>query len=481
MEAKIIGRKKELAELKEYIASGRSEFIAVYGRRRVGKTFMVRQALDDKFSFYISGMCNAKKKDQLTNFAVALQKYSDSDKLVVQDNWVLAFFELSKYLETLSEGPKTIFIDELPWMDSPKSGFISALENFWNSWAALRNDVKLIVCGSATSWIINNIIKNRGGLHNRLTHQINLRPFTLKETAEYFDAFGFNYSYKQVAEAYMVLGGVPYYLSMFDRSKSLAQNIDRLFFSDSAPLAYEFNDLYNALFKNPAPYISVVTSLATKGIGLTRQELVKAVGVADNGAFSTVLEDLEQCGFIRSYNPFANKAVRADKRTKKATLYQLVDFYTLFYFKFIKENHYYDETFWTTSMNTPVFSVWAGLSFEILCLNHINQIKDALGISGVRTSVCSWRLSAPGGGAQIDLLIDRQDVTINICEMKYSKNEFEISATYEKDLQRKLDVFRETTGTRKALILTLISSDRLVNNSHSGLIQSSLTLSDLFR
>ena len=303
MAQKVIGRTAEMKALKSYLDSGKSEFVALYGRRRVGKTFLIRMAAEDKFSFYATGVHDATKAEQLTAFAIAMQKYSGSERLNIQKNWILAFYELSRYLESLPKGKKVIFIDELPWMDTPKSGFIAALENFWNSWAALRDDVKLIVCGSATSWMINNLIHSRGGLHNRLTHHLLLEPFCLRECEEYFKEYGFSYSRKQIAECYMVMGGIPYYMSMMDRSKSLAQNIDALFFSPNAELKDEFSDLYQALFKNAGPHIKVITALSTKGIGLTRKEIIAATGLTDNGAFSTVLEELENCGFIRKYSP----------------------------------------------------------------------------------------------------------------------------------------------------------------------------------
>lgn len=480
MAQQLIGRKTELKALREYLNSDKSEFVAVYGRRRVGKTFLIRMAAGDNFSFFVTGAYKASKSEQLINFAIALQKYSGSERLAIQKNWILAFYELSRYLETLPEGKKIVFIDELPWMDTAKSGFIAALENFWNSWAVLRNDIKLIACGSATSWMINNLIRNRGGLHNRLTHHLVLEPFSLGECEEYFKAFGFSYGRKQIAECYMAMGGIPYYMSMMDKSKSLAQNIDDLFFSKNAPLKDEFNDLYRALFKNASPHIEVVTALSVKGKGLTRQEILNATDLTDNGAFSIVLDELEHCGFIRLYEPFGNVIRPGEKRQKSNTIYQLVDFYTLFYFNFIKNNRYQDEHFWTSSVNSPMHSAWSGLSFEMLCLIHLKQIKQALGISGVQTLACSWRSKEAKRGAQIDLLVDRKDETINICEMKYAKDVFEITKEYEEKLSNKVNAFSEETGTKKSLLLTMITTYGVKQNMYSGIVQSEIVLDDLF-
>ena len=487
MEQILVGRQHDLKLLNEYINSDRSEFVAVYGRRRVGKTFLIRAAAGDNFSFFVTGVHGATKDVQLTNFAIALQKYSGSGGLNIQKNWLLAFYELSKYLESLPEGRKIIFIDELPWMDTAKSGFIAALENFWNSWAVLRNDIKLFVCGSATSWMINNLIKNRGGLHNRLTHHLTLQPFTLRECEEYFKVYGFAYSKRQIAECYMAMGGIPYYMTLMDRSKSVAQNIDNLFFSEDASLKDEFNDLYKALFKKASSHIQIVTSLAEKGIGMTRKELVRAAGLTDNGALSAVLEELEQCGFIRIYQPFESVALPKDKRVKTNALYQLVDFYTLFYFKFIKNNRYGDVNFWTNSLNSPLHNTWSGLSFELLCMTHVNSIKESLGISGVNTRVCSWRSKGCNReadswkGVQIDLLIDRKDETVNICEVKYYKGMFEITKDYGEQLQQKLDTFANETKTDKSLLLTMITANGIKQNSYSSIVQKEIVLEDLFR
>jgi len=480
MEQLLVGRKQEMKALKEYFSSKRSEFVAVYGRRRVGKTFLIRKAAEDRFAFFVTGVHGASKSEQLTNFAIALQKHSCSTSFSIPKNWILAFHELAMYLETLPDGPKLIFIDELPWMDTAKSGFIPALENFWNSWAVLREDVKLIVCGSATSWMISNLIRNRGGLHNRLTHHLVLEPFTLAESEEYFQQFGFPYTRKHIVECYMIMGGIPFYLSMMDKSISLAQNIDKLFFAKNALLKEEFNDLYRALFKNATPHIDVVTALATKGKGLTRKEILQLTKLTDNGMFSVVLEELEHCGFIRQYTPLGSTTISEGKRLNSNTLFQLVDFYTLFYFHFVRNNRFQDEHFWMASMNSPLYHAWSGFAFERVCLSHLSQIKKKLGISGVQTLACTWRSSKLEHGAQIDLLIDRKDETINICEMKYANGEYEITKDYENKLINKLNALAKETATRKSLILTLVTTYGVKQNTYSGIVQAEVTMEDLF-
>ena len=475
-----IGREKELSQLREYIDSGQSEFIAVYGRRRVGKTFLIQKALGTDYAFYAAGMHKVPMRIQLANFMQGIKKHNP--KVKGAKTWLEAFMALETYLEGLPEGRKVVFIDEMPWMDTPRSNFISGLEHFWNSWASWRDDIKLIVCGSATSWIINNLIKNRGGLHNRVTHKIPLKPFTLKECKEYFSARGFRLSEKQIAECYMVLGGVPFYLSKMDKGEGVAQNIDRLLFAEDGELHDEFQSLYNSLYKNALNHIKVVTALATKGKGLTRQEIIGLSRLPDNGKFSLMMEELESCGFIRSYTPFSTgrRNRGTDERQSPDTLFQLVDPFTLFHFQVMRKAGTRDAHFWSNNQNSIAFNAWSGLAFEMLCLNHVDQIKGALGISGVSSEVFSWFGQGEHRSAQIDMLIDRADKTINLYEMKYLSHVYAMTAEDEDDIERRVAALRESTGTEKNVIVTLITTKGLNRNEHSECVQRVVTLEELF-
>ena len=468
----IIGREKERELLNQYIDSNESEFIAIYGRRRVGKTFLIRKMFGERLAFYMTGMDNVTMQDQLLNFTLELRKFSGKD-IPVPENWLYAFNSLATYLESLPNGNKIIFMDELPWMDTPKSKFISALEHFWNSWASNRSDIKLIVCGSATSWMIDKLINNRGGLHNRLTHRMAIEPFNLQECKQYFEAKGFGYSQKEIAECYMIMGGIPFYLKQMQKGLSVAQNIDRLFFEIGCALDGEFDNLYRALFKFSENYIRIVEALASKGKGLTRQEIIQQTKLPNNGGLTTMLKELESCGFIRQYEPFAKQ--------KKDILYQLTDFYSLFYFRFIQKNRYRDEHFWTNSLGSGIHRSWSGYAFEMLCLMHIAEIKKALGISGVQSLTSSWRSNSSEEGAQIDLVIDRKDQTVNLCEMKYADRTFVIDKQYDENLRNKLASFREETKTRKSLHLTFVTTYGVKPNAYSGHIQKEVVLEDLFK
>ena len=469
----IIGRKEEQQILRSAVQSENSEFVAVYGRRRVGKTYLIRETFGYKFTFQHTGLAKGNTKEQLFSFAISLRD-AGYDDCPIPKSWLEAFSLLSTYLKNSTDEKKIVFLDELPWMDTPRSNFISAFEHFWNGWASARKDIVLIICGSATSWIINKVINDHGGLHNRVTKQIALQPFTLKECEMFAQSKGLEMSRYQLAECYMVFGGIPYYWSLLEKGLSLAQNIDKIIFAKNGKLSNEFDQLYASLFKSPEQYIDIVTALGKKKAGMTREEIIVAIDKYSNGALSKVLDELEYCGFIRKYNGF-------DKKSKQA-IYQLIDNYTLFYFKFIQQNENNDEHFWSASIDSAMHRAWSGLAFERLCMAHTQQIKAALGIAGVLSNVYSWRKEADetSDGAQIDLLIDRKDQVINLCEMKYSLSEYAIDAEYEQKLRNKKSAFIDTTNTRKAVHLTMVTTFGIKVNAHSGIVQNEITLEDLF-
>ncbi len=469
----IIGRKEEQQILHSAAQSENSEFVAVYGRRRVGKTYLIRETFGYKFTFQHTGLAKGNTKEQLFSFAISLRD-AGYDDCPIPKSWLEAFSLLSTYLKNSTDEKKIVFLDELPWMDAPRSNFISAFEHFWNGWASARKDIVLIICGSATSWIINKVINDHGGLHNRVTKQIALQPFTLKECEMFAQSKGLEMSRYQLAECYMVFGGIPYYWSLLEKGLSLAQNIDKIIFTKNGKLSNEFDQLYASLFKSPEQYIDIVTALGKKKAGMTREEIIVAIDKYSNGALSKVLDELEYCGFIRKYNGF-------DKKSKQA-IYQLIDNYTLFYFKFIQQNENNDEHFWSASIDSAMHRAWSGLAFERLCMAHTQQIKAALGIAGVLSNVYSWRKEADemSDGAQIDLLIDRKDQVINLCEMKYSLSEYIIDAEYEQKLRNKKSAFINATNTRKAVHLTMVTTFGIKANAHSGIVQNEITLDDLF-
>lgn len=469
----LIGRKEESSILLNAINSDESQFIAVYGRRRVGKTYLIKQTFNETFAFQHTGLARGTMREQLAEFQESLKRYGKKNvnRLL---SWQDAFHQLEALLESQSDEKKIVFIDEMPWLDTPQSKFVSALEHFWNGWANMRHDIILVICGSATSWIVNKIINDYGGLHNRLTVQIHLKPFSLSECEQYCQFKELQFSRRDIAEAYMIMGGIPYYWSFLKKEKSLAQNIDVIFFKDMAPLKTEYNALYASLFRNASSHLAIVNALSSKVSGLTRIDILKHTKLSDNTAFSKTLEELEQSGFIRKYNQYGKK--------ERGTIYQLMDNYSLFYNQYIKSNVNNDECFWSNSLQSRLYTTWVGLAFERLCLQHIAQMKRALGISGVLSNAFSWQTTATEehDGAQIDLLIDRADNVINLCEMKFSGDDLVIDKSCDGSFRRKSSVFKQVTNSKKTIRLTLVTTYGLRKNQYSGCVTDIIVLDDLF-
>ena len=470
----LVGRNRELAQLSDALRSDRPEFIAVFGRRRVGKTHLVQSAFSGIFAFEHAGLANVGRKLQLAEFGRSLRRrFGDAGG--APDDWYDAFDRLATGLESLPDGRKVVFLDELPWMDTPKSNFVSALEHFWNGWANLRGDVVLVVCGSATSWIVDKMINDYGGLHNRLTRRIRLEPFTLGECEEMARAKGLAHSRYQILELYMALGGIPFYWDMLERGESAAQAIDRLYFASDGPLSGEFDRLYASLFRHPEAHFAIVRALGERKSGMTRGELLQTTKRPDNGRFTKALEELRNCGFVRRYE--------MPGRTEREAVWQLVDNYTLFHFQFESANRKGNPRFWSDSLGSPLHAAWSGIAFERTCLLHVGQIKRALGISGVDAGVYSLRVEpdAIGNpGAQIDLLIDRADNVVNLCEMKFAKDAFAVDADCDRDLRNKISACQRFFGARKSIHATMVATFGIRQGLHSGVVQSIVTLDDLF-
>lgn len=469
----IVGRKKELSLINQYFNSGKAEFIAVYGRRRVGKTFLIRQHFRNQFAFDMTGIMEGTKSEQITAFHTALKTYGYTGKK--NTNWIDAFFALRQVLESrIEEGKRcVIFIDELPCLDTPKAGFVNALGHFWNNWANWQSEIMLIVCGSATSWMVRNVIDNHGGLHDRITHEIHLHPFTLTETEEFFKLNGFSWNRLSIMQTYMAIGGIPYYMSLFEKTDSPATGLDRLFFSGNAELKKEYRRLFSSLFKNPHPYLEIITLLSKHPKGMTREEISTELKTSNNGKLGEMLTDLIYCDFLQKNN------VREKRIKSNSAIYQLIDFYTIFYNTFANKN-IMEEHFWTRNINTPEINIWYGLAFERVCKAHIEKIKTALGIASVSTEYYSWRSNLIEKGAQIDIIIDRADNTINLCEVKYSENLYSLDKEEYMKIQNRISVFKEATNTRSNIIPTMITTFGMKEGTYSDQIIAKIDMEDLF-
>jgi len=476
----IIGRKTEKEELERLYRSKSTHFAVVYGRRRVGKSYLVNEYFNGRFAFNHSGLSPIDTEDnnmlekQLRNFASSLRKYGYNGDIHTPKDWLEAFDMLIELLEIKMIGnddKQVVFLDEMPWLDTPRSGFVTAFEHFWNGWGAAHRNILLIVCGSATSWLNDKLINNHGGLFNRVTAEIYLEPFTLSECEEYYKMLGISMNHYQQVVAYMVFGGVPYYLSLMRKKFSLVQNIDFLIFSKRAPLSNEFDRLFESLFVNPEEYKKVVLTIAQKREGFTRKEIAEKTGIPYGGGLSKILNTLEVSNFITSYQNYKGNA--------KMTYFKLTDSFVSFYLRFAYKKKQ-GENFFASNFASGRLAAWQGLAYEQVCFAHIKQIKRALGIGSVNTVEMPWRSVKTDNNAQIDMVIERADNVANICEIKFSMSEFAIDKDYDHNLRNKLQTFIDQTETQLSIHLTFITTYGLKQNEYSGMVQSVVTMDDLF-
>lgn len=471
----IIGRKEEIAKLKKAYHSDYSEFVAVYGRRRIGKTYLIREVFEDKFTFQYTGVFKAGNQDQLNLFYRNLIEQGLEPSEQAPKDWFEAFFLLQHLIDSSREARKVIFIDELPWMDARNSKFLQAFEHFWNGWASARKDILLIICGSATSWIINKIFRNKGGLYNRVTYKLRLQQFSLHECEELVNRLKLPFNRNMIMEGYMVMGGVPYYWTKLERNLSMGMNINNLFLREDGELHNEFSYIYSSMFNTPDKYIKVVEAMSGKKAGLTRDEIISKAKLDNNGHISRVLDDLIECGFVRKF-------CHTGKRLKDAQ-YQLVDCFTLFYYQFVKMAHGIDDQYWVRIMQTPKYHTWCGLAFERLCLLHTRQIKAAIGISGILSNLYSWFVNKNDEhpGVQIDLVIDRADNVINVCEMKYAPEGYRLTNSELSKLRNRLSVFKLYIPRSKSAQPVIITSNGVIENNNSFEIPIQVTGDQLFQ
>jgi hypothetical protein len=470
-----VGRARERATLAQVMISSEAELVAVYGRRRVGKTYMIRELLRDAICFELTATYGAPVRDQLANFATALAVTRGS-AVEPPSSWRVAFEQLAAALKRRSATKRVVFFDELPWLSSRRSGFLPAFEHFWNSWAVKQRDLVVVVCGSAAAWMIQRLLGARGGLHNRVTRRIRLEPFTLSETEQYFASRSMNLGRYQILELYAALGGVPYYLKQIERGDSASVAIDRTCFAHDGALRDEFGKLYASLFEHSERHVRIVRALGARPRGMRRNELIAAAGLTTGGGTSRILEELEESGFIL-------RTPQLGRPVKDAVI-RLIDEYSLFYLKWIERHRGGADNVWINKRGTSAWRAWSGYAFEGICIKHIASLKRALGIEAVETTESAWLhrpIDRANRGAQVDLVIDRRDASINLCEMKFSDGEFVIDKTYAGELRHKRDTFRQITGSRKTLLVTLITTHGLRSNPYAReLVDRSLTMDALF-
>lgn len=472
----LIGRKKEQETLLTLLNSAEPEMVAIVGRRRVGKTFLIRTVYEKRIDFELTGLQNATQERQLQHFHTQLKiQFGRKAPKTIPTDWMDAFWQLISTLEKLKKTEKAVvFLDELSWLATPKSGFLEALGFFWNTWASRRNIV-VVICGSAASWMIQKVIYDKGGLHNRITKRIDLQPFTLHETELYLRSRNVSADRYQILQLYMAMGGIPHYLKEIAAGKSAIQNIDALCFSQGGLLNDEFSKLYPALFEYADNHIAIVRALAQKWKGMSRVEIVTATKLPDGGGLTNTIEELVSCGFVSAYYPFGKK--------KKDMLYRLTDEYSLFYLQFIENQRIQADSVWQHLSQTQTWKSWSGYAFESLCLKHLSQLKKALGISGIYAEASSYvhKGNSTEQGLQIDLVLDRKDHTINLFEMKFYTDKWRINKAEATELREKVGLFKLLSKTKKQVFLTLVTTFGIKTNEHSlGLIDNDMAMDVLF-
>ena len=474
----IIGREEEQVIFKKLRHSQQAEFVVIYGRRRVGKTFLVREFFDEQIVLDFTGSYETDTPIQLNNFYVELKRvWGIAASFQAPQNWSEAFHLLTDYLLTFKQKSEKIvvFIDEMPWLDRTGAGFVSALAYFWNQHGSRMNNLILVTCGSAASWILRKLLNDKGGLHNRITKRIELKPFTLKETAAFCQYKNLKFTQYQITQLYMVMGGIPFYWQAVEQGQSVPQVIDQLCFKQNGLLAVEFKPLFQSLFKNAENHIDLIETLAKSPYGLTRSQLAAQTKAPNGGSFVRVLEQLIDCGFVKPLQPFGKKT--------KETVFRVIDFYSIFYLKFIKGNVSDRTNVWQSLSNSANYPSWTGYAFENICLIHLKAIHEALGIGGIYTQVSSFYFKGDDAlpGAQIDLIIDRNDGIINLCEAKFTTAEFALSKEYTANLRRKRMVFERVTKTKKLVTTTLLTSYPALQNAYyNEEIHSEVGLDRLF-
>ncbi len=474
----MIGRARETRELQKLYNSGRAELVAVYGRRRIGKTYLIDEVFKDRISFRHAGLSpvdiskKGRLKSQLEHFYYSLKLYGMQSNAKPK-TWLEAFYMLEQLLQSKADGTRQLlFLDEMPWLDTPRSGFLTAFEAFWNTWGCHRDNLMVVVCGSANSWILNKLINNHGGLYNRVTYELKLSPFTLKECEEYYRDKGIRMSRYDIAQSYMILGGIPYYMGYFQSGKSLAQNVNALFFDKQAKLYDEYNRLFASIFSEPDRMKDIVGLLYTRNAGYTRSEIVKYLGIEDGSRLSDNLNALISSDFVIKYIPVGRKMREH---------YKLTDPFCLFYLHFIGDKKHALKGGWLNNLSSQQVISWRGLAYENLCFNHIAQIKTALGISGIASAQSAWsKRGDDEEGTQIDLLIMRNDNVVNMCEIKFYSEAFTVTRDYYKKLLHRQELLKAELSPKMTVHNTLISSFGLNYNEYSGIFDSSVMLDDLF-
>ena len=493
----MIGRKKEIKLLNEICDLEESSLVAIYGRRRIGKTYLVNHMFkkyrQDCLFFEFTGAYDGDKRGQIDNFIDQVYEWFYVEPSFEIKSWSDAFRFLKRTIDKEikkrdSNEKVIVFLDEVPWIDrSNKGGFLSALGYFWNTWCEPRENVVLILCGSNSSWIRDKILKNaRGSLYQRVTHQISMYPFDLKETKAYLlEQKGFMIDNKTVTDIYMIFGGVAKYLSFLNPNESSAENIDRVFFSIHGSMYREYDELFSSLFADKSDYYkSVIELLCTRRSGFSLSDISKAFNEKLGGKLRLAIAELEECGFIKGLSKYGNSV--------RGVNYMIVDPYILFHHKWIKGFSRNDiatlpNNYWLHKSSSQSYAVWSGYAFEIVVMVNIRLYLNAIGRLGFFSGVYHWQHMAKSEdeqGAQIDMVVNYGNNIFDILECKYYNSEYVISKEYAKNIKNKLSMFKKYglySKQKSELRLVFLTSYGVKMNAEAHSLNiSRVCLDDLF-
>jgi AAA+ ATPase superfamily predicted ATPase len=404
-----IGRKVEIAQLTALIDLPRPSIAVIYGRRRVGKSELIRHVTQGKNVLSFEGLEGQPKHKQIKNFLFQLSAQSNIREKNISD-WPDALI----LLRTLTQdGQWIIILDEFQWMANYQNELVSVIKMIWEKYLSQNPDLTLILCGSIASFMKSKVLKS-SALYGRTDYELNLHELNLSEISEFFPGKGSD----EVIDTAMLVGGIPKYLELISEYPSLYDALEPLAFSQDGFFKTEYDRLFASHFGKKPIFMKIIQTLATNPYGLTTGKLAKEMQVASGGTLCHQLDDLESAGFLHSIIPF-------DKpEGSKLRKYILMDAYVRFYHSIIRgsmKETTPPNTQFHAIMSSPRYAAWAGMAFEFLCMRHHKEISRILGFHGIPYTAGPFfqRKTLDTPGVQIDLLFERSDKILVLCEMKY--------------------------------------------------------------
>jgi hypothetical protein len=465
-----VGRKNELRMLNDAYRSGKDELVVLYGRRRIGKSSLVKRFAEKKKAYYeFEALEGETTPGQINHFLQQLKKQIDDPILdsVRFANWEQVFTYLTeKVINRKSKVKKILFLDELPWMAAGRIRLVSLLKYYWdNHWKSKH--VMLILCGSVASFMVKKVLHSNA-LYGRTTIEILLKGFSPEEAARLLSK---KRSREETLNYQLVFGGVPKYLEQINTSQSFNKNMNTLCFSPHGIMLKEVERIFYSQFREPRTYLKII-NLLKNGI-FSLSEISSKTKIPSGGGLKQYLKNLERAEMIRSYIPFDRSG---NSKFKK---YTLADEFLVFFFKYmgpnlrvIKESSS-RRLFETLTQNS--FDSWLGFAFERFCLKHAGLLALVMDFAD-DILLASPYFKKNDERFQIDLLYQRADRVITVCEIKHQN--IKIGTNIIPEMQRKCALLKVPRGyaLEKALI-SLYGPDNSLKDT--GYFHHFVTLDDI--